>query len=40
LGASRVTIELHLRNARWELGAVTVDEAIAKALVFGEIAVG
>jgi DNA-binding CsgD family transcriptional regulator len=40
LGVSRVTVELHLRNARQKLGALTVNEAIAKALVFGEIAAG
>jgi DNA-binding CsgD family transcriptional regulator len=40
LGISRVTVELHLRSARQKLGAVTVNEAIAKAIVFGEIAGG
>jgi DNA-binding CsgD family transcriptional regulator len=40
LGISRVTVEMHLRGARQKLGALTVNEAIAKALVLGEIAVG
>ncbi len=40
LGVSRVTVELHLRNAREKLGALTLGEAIAKAIVRGEIAIG
>jgi len=37
---ARVTVEMHLREARKKLGARTVNEAIAKALVFGEISSG
>ena len=37
LGLARVTIEMHLRNARDKLGARTLNEAVAKALIFGEI---
>jgi DNA-binding CsgD family transcriptional regulator len=40
LGVSRVTVELHVRNAREKLGALTVNEAIAKAIVSAEIATG
>jgi DNA-binding CsgD family transcriptional regulator len=37
MGLARVTVEMHLREARKKLGARTLNEAIAKALVFGEI---
>lgn len=37
LGLARVTVELHLREARKKLAAQTLNEAVAKALVFGEI---
>lgn len=37
MGIARVTVELHLRTARQKLGARTLYEAIAKALVMGEI---
>jgi DNA-binding CsgD family transcriptional regulator len=40
LGVSRVTVELHLRRAREKLGDATVNQAIAKAVLLGEIAVG
>ncbi|MDI1363887.1 MAG: LuxR C-terminal-related transcriptional regulator [bacterium] len=40
LGISRVTVELHLRGARQKLDAVTVNEAIARALLLGEIDAG
>jgi len=39
LGISRVTVELHLRRARQKLGAATVGQAIAKAIVHGDIVV-
>jgi DNA-binding CsgD family transcriptional regulator len=32
-----VTVEMHLRSARQKLGARTLHEAIARALIFGEI---
>lgn len=37
MGIARVTVELHLRSARQKLHARTLNEAIAKALVAGEI---
>jgi len=37
LGVARVTVEMHLREARKKLGARTLNEAMAKALIFGEI---
>lgn len=37
MGLARVTVEMHLRCARQKLGAQTLNEAIAKALVLGEI---
>lgn len=37
LGIARVTVEMHLRSARQKLGARTLHEAIARALIFGEI---
>lgn len=37
LGLARVTVEVHLRAARVKLNARTPGEAIAKALLFGEI---
>lgn len=37
LGLARVTVEVHLRAARLKLNARTQGEAIAKALLFGEI---
>lgn len=37
LGLARVTVELHLRKARHKLRARTLNEAVAKALIFGEI---
>ena len=40
LGLSRVTIELHLRNARRKLKAATLPEAVAKAIFYQEITVG
>jgi len=40
LGLSRVTIEMHLRNARRKLKAATLPEAVAKAIFFQEITVG
>jgi len=40
LGLARITVEVHLRGARQKLGARTLGEAVAKALLFGEIAQG
>lgn len=40
LGLARITVEVHLRSARQKLGAQTLSEAVAKALLFGEIAQG
>ena len=37
LGLARVTVEMHLRKARHKLGARTLTEAVAKAVIFGEI---
>lgn len=37
LGLSRATVELHLGNARRKLKARTLPEAVARALVYGEI---
>jgi DNA-binding CsgD family transcriptional regulator len=37
MGVARVTVEMHLRAARLKLHAQTLNEAIAKALVLGEI---
>ena len=37
MGVARVTVEMHLRCARQKLGARTLNEAIAKALVLGAI---
>ena len=37
LGLAGVTIEMHLRKARHKLRARTLNEAVAKALIFGEI---
>jgi len=37
LGLARVTVEMHLRKARHKLRARTLNEAVAKALIFGEI---
>lgn len=37
LNLARVTVEMHLRNARKKLRARTPAEAIAKAILFGEI---
>jgi len=37
MGLARVTVELHLRSARKKLHSATLHEAIAKALVLGEI---
>ena len=37
MGVARVTVEMHLRSARQKLGAQTLNEAIAKALILGEI---
>jgi DNA-binding CsgD family transcriptional regulator len=39
LGLARVTVEMHLRAARQKLGAQTLNEAVAKALVLGEITI-
>ncbi len=40
LGLARVTVELHLRRARRKLRAATLPEAVARALLFGEIPLG
>lgn len=37
LGLARVTVEAHLRSARHKLGARTLAEAVAKAVVFGDV---
>lgn len=37
LGVARVTVELHLRAARKKLGARTLNEAVAKAILFGQL---
>lgn len=37
---ARVTVELHLRNARRKLRARTLPQAVAKALLYGEIRQG
>lgn len=37
LGLSVVTVELHLRNARRKLRATTTPQAVARALIFGDI---
>jgi len=37
LGLARVTVEMHLRKARKKLRALTLSEAVAKALIFGQI---
>lgn len=34
---ARVTVEMHLRQARQKLGARTLNEAVAKALLFGQL---
>lgn len=38
LTLSEVTVSLHLRNARRKLAATTLPEAVARAMVFGQIA--
>lgn len=38
MGLACVTVELHLRRARAKLGARTLNEAVARALLYGEIA--
>lgn len=40
LGLARVTVEAHLTSGRRKLGARTLNEAVAKALLFGEISRG
>jgi DNA-binding CsgD family transcriptional regulator len=37
LALARVTVEFHLRNARKKLHSKTVSEAVARALLYGEI---
>jgi DNA-binding CsgD family transcriptional regulator len=37
LGLSEVTVELYLRNARQKLKAVTTSQAVARAMIFGDI---
>ena len=37
MGVALVTVEMHLRAVRQKLGAQTLNEAVAKALVLGEI---
>lgn len=37
LGLSRATIELHLRNARKKLKASTTGQAVARAMMFGDV---
>jgi LuxR family quorum-sensing system transcriptional regulator CciR len=37
LQVAQATVELHLRNARRKLGAATSPEAVARALLFGDI---
>lgn len=37
LGLSESTVEMHLRNARKKLRAATAAQAVARAMVFGEI---
>lgn len=40
MGLARITVEVHLRTARRKLAARTAAEAIAKALLYGEISHG
>lgn len=40
LGLARVTIDMHLKRARKKLGASTLAEAVAKAIVYQEIRIG
>lgn len=37
LGLSEVTVELYLRNARRKLKAATTSQAVARAMIFGDI---
>lgn len=37
LGLSEATVEMHLRNARRKLNAATAAQAVARAIVFGEV---
>ncbi len=39
IGIAESTVEFHLRNARGKLGATTRDEAVARALIAGEISI-
>lgn len=40
LGIARVTVEMHLRAARQKLGARTLNEAVAKSILFGQLSRG
>lgn len=40
LTLAEVTVSLHLRNARRKLSAATLPEAVARALVYGQISLG
>lgn len=40
LGLATITVELHLRRARQKLGARTLNEAIARGFLFGELTYG
>lgn len=37
MGIARVTVEMHLRAARAKLGARTLNEAVAKSILFGQL---
>jgi DNA-binding CsgD family transcriptional regulator len=37
LGLSEVTVELYLKNARRKLKAATTSQAVARAMIFGDI---
>lgn len=39
LALSDVTVELHLRNARRKLKAVTTSQAVARAMIFGDVTI-
>ncbi|MBA3836248.1 MAG: hypothetical protein C0499_01105 [Zymomonas sp.] len=39
LNVSEVTVELHLRNARKKLRAATTAQAVARAMIFGDISI-
>lgn len=37
MGLREVTVEMHLRNARGKLGASTTAQAVARAMIFGDV---